>query len=54
MAEFFKASNTETNKNNDDDISIWDKLRKGSPILSEVYIKYLYIIIRLFNIKHKI
>ncbi len=38
LAEFFKASNTETNKNNDDGISIWDKLRKGSPVLSEVYI----------------
>jgi len=35
LAEFFKASNTETNKNNDDGISIWDKLRKGSPVLSE-------------------
>jgi len=34
LSEFFQASNTETNSNKDDNINIWDKLRKGSPIMS--------------------
>ncbi|OUM59183.1 hypothetical protein PIROE2DRAFT_15350, partial [Piromyces sp. E2] len=34
LAKFFQASNTETNRNNDD-MNIWDKLRKSSPVLSE-------------------
>lgn len=32
LAEFFQPSNTSTNINQDDDINIWDKLRKGSPV----------------------
>jgi len=39
LAKFFQASNTDTNVNSGD-MNIWDKLRKNSPMLSEVNYYY--------------